>query len=199
MSEQAWWYISRASGMVAWGLITLAVLWGLTLSTKVLGKRNVPAWLLDLHRFLGGLSIVFTAIHLGGLAADSYLYFGWAEVFVPMASEWQPGAVAWGVVALYLLLAIEITSLLMRRLPRRLWRAIHQLSFVLYGLATIHGVTAGTDATNGIYVWLSVASVQFVLFLTLIRVVAARRAKRRPAVTKSSSTPTKQPLAPASS
>ena len=44
---------------------------------------------------------------------------GPAELFVPLASAWKPGAVAWGVVALYLLLAIEITSLLQRRIPRR--------------------------------------------------------------------------------
>jgi hypothetical protein len=43
------------------------------------------------------------------------------------------------------LLAVEITSLLRKRISKRLWRATHYLSFPLFILATAHGVTAGTD------------------------------------------------------
>ncbi|RMH81966.1 MAG: ferredoxin-NADPH reductase, partial [Actinomyces sp.] len=64
MNPQVWWYASRASGIVAWILITASVMWGLTLSTRVLGKKATPAWLLDLHRYLGGMAVVMTGIHL---------------------------------------------------------------------------------------------------------------------------------------
>ena len=70
-----------------------------------LSRRPRPAWVLDLHRFLGVLAVVFAGVHLLGLVADSYVHFGPAELFVPLASSWRPGPVAWGVVALYLLLA----------------------------------------------------------------------------------------------
>ena len=116
MNSQVWWFVARSSGIIAWALLTLSVVWGLLLSTKVSATRIAarklrPAWILDLHRHLGGLAVIFTAIHLIGIAADSYVTFGWADIFVPMASEWKPGAVAFGVVSLYLLLAIEATSL----------------------------------------------------------------------------------------
>ena len=34
MSGQFWWYVTRASGIVAWLLLTASVLWGIVLSTK---------------------------------------------------------------------------------------------------------------------------------------------------------------------
>jgi predicted ferric reductase len=130
---------------VAWGLLATSVLLGLLLSTKILGGRPRPAWLLDLHRYLGGAAVVFTAIHVATTVADSYVHFGLAEILVPFIGSWHPVAVGWGIVATYLLVAVELTSLLRARLPLRLWRATHYLSFPLFALASVHSLTAGTD------------------------------------------------------
>ena len=54
MSEQVWWYLTRASGIVAWLMLTASVIWGIVLSTKAFPEQRRPAWLLDLHRWLGG-------------------------------------------------------------------------------------------------------------------------------------------------
>ena len=143
VSSQVWWFVSRSSGIIAWALVSLSVAWGLFISTKAVAKASSPAWLLDLHRYLGGLSVAFTAVHLIGLWADSYVEFGWAEMFVPLSTEWKPWPVAFGIVALYLLVAVEATSLMMCHLPRRWWRAIHHLSLPLYVMATYHGIVGG--------------------------------------------------------
>ena len=177
MNPHLWWYIARASGMVAWVLITASVVWGLILSTR-LTRRPKPAWFLDLHRFLGGLSVVFVGVHLAGLVADNYTHFGLASLLVPLASAWHPVAVAWGVVGMYLLVAIEITSLLMRRLPRRLWRAVHFTSFGLFALTTIHALTAGSDAGNVAVQWFALGSCAVVAFLMLVRILSSRRTDR---------------------
>ena len=178
MNDQLWWFVARASGIVALVLVTLAVVWGLFYSTRLLGGKPTPRWLLDLHRFLGGLSVLFTGVHLAALVADNYVHFGVAEILLPFASEWQPGAVAWGVVALYLLVAVEATSLMQRRLPRRLWRGVHVTSWVLYWLAVVHGVTAGTDAGNRAYVAVTLVGVGVVLFLTVVRMLTSRRVRK---------------------
>jgi predicted ferric reductase len=175
MSSQVWWFVARSSGIVAWALVTLAVAWGLFISTKAVAKATSPAWLLDVHRFVGGLSVVFTAIHLFGLWADSYVTFGWTELFVPMASEWKPGAVAFGIVTMYLLIAVEATSLMMKRLPRRVWRWVHRASLPLYVMATYHGLRAGTDHGNQAFRVAALASINIVAFLTVVLVLAARR------------------------
>ena len=51
-----------------WALLAAATLWGLALSTKVLGKRPRPNWLLDMHRWLGGTALAFTGVHVGAAA-----------------------------------------------------------------------------------------------------------------------------------
>lgn len=152
MSAQVWWYAARAGGIVAWALLTASTAWGLALSSRAFGRRPRPAWLLDLHRYLGGLAVVFVGVHLASLVADTYVHFGLADLLLPFASSWHPVAVAWGVVAMWLLLAVELTSLARRSLPRRVWRRVHYASFPLFLLTTVHGVTAGTDATGPIVV-----------------------------------------------
>jgi len=110
------WYVARAAGLVSWALLAAATLWGLALSTRALGDRPRANWLLDLHRWLGGTALAFTGVHVVALLADQYVHFGVAEILVPFTSSWHPVAVAWGVVAAYLLLAVELTSLARNRL-----------------------------------------------------------------------------------
>jgi predicted ferric reductase len=179
MNEKLWWYVARSTGIVAWALVAAAVIWGLLLTTRLLGGQPAPKWLLDLHRFLGGLAVVFTTLHLVGLVADTYTDFGLADLLVPLASAWKPLPVALGVVAFYLLVAVEVSSLAMRRIPRRWWRWIHLSSFGSFWLATIHGVAAGTDSSNP-WLWVSyVITAGAVIFLTLLRVLADRRSPAR--------------------
>lgn len=184
MNEQLYWFVARSGGIVAWALVTLSVCWGLFVSTKAAAKASQPKKLLDLHRFLGGLSVVFTAIHVAGLMLDSYVQFGWYEVLVPWGSEWKPTAVAWGVIGMYLLIAVEVTSLFMKRLPRAIWMQVHRLSFGLYVFATLHGLQAGTDTRNVWYRMAMLASINIVAFLTVILVFAHRKTARSKATTK---------------
>jgi sulfoxide reductase heme-binding subunit YedZ len=182
MTSQFWWYVARSSGIVAWALASLSVIWGLLLSTRLLDRKPSPRWLLDLHRYLGGLTVVFVAMHLTGLVADNYVHFGVADLLVPFASAWRTTAVAWGVVAFYLLVAVEVTSLMMKRLPRKAWHAVHLTSYVLFWMAALHGATAGTDSSNRVFVTATIGSIVLVTFLTLYRIVVGKRAVSRPRV-----------------
>lgn len=174
MTTQVWWHVARATGIVAWALLSASVIWGLLLTTRLARGRPTPAWLLDLHRFLGGTAVLATAMHLGGLVADDFVHFDVVDLTVPFASSWKPGAVALGVVSVYLLAAIELTSLLMRRLPRRAWRAVHMSSYVLFWTATFHFLLAGTDATNVLAVLGIDLVTVTVVFLTLVRILSPR-------------------------
>ena len=148
MSSKAAWYAARASGLVAWALVLAAILWGVLLATRVLGRRPTPAWLLSLHRYLGALAVAFVGVHVGAILLDTYTDFGVLDVLVPFTGSWHPVAVAWGIVAMYLLVAIEVTSLLRNRISPGVWRAIHLLSYLLFALTTVHMLAAGTDARS---------------------------------------------------
>jgi len=148
------------------------------LSTRLVRRKGVPAWLLDLHKFLGTLSIVFVGVHLVALWADNFVYFGPREMVVPFASAWRPGAVAWGIAATYLLVAIQLTSWMMKRLPRKLWHSVHLLSIPMFALATVHGFTSGADNKNLAVQWVALTGGLFVFLLVAFRVLAPRRSRR---------------------
>jgi methionine sulfoxide reductase heme-binding subunit len=145
LPDRITWYATRASGLVTWALILASIVWGLLLATRVLGRRPAPAWILSLHRYLGALAVAFLGVHVGALLVDNYTNFTVVNVLVPFTGSWDPVAVAWGIVGMYLLLAIEITSLVRHRLSVRSWRVVHLASYFLFATATIHMLTAGTD------------------------------------------------------
>ncbi|WP_020659089.1 2Fe-2S iron-sulfur cluster-binding protein [Amycolatopsis benzoatilytica] len=166
---QFWWFTARAGGIVAWTLLTATVVWGLLLRTRLL-PRTPPRPLLELHRFLAGLAVAFTALHLVGLLLDDYVRFDVVDLLVPFAAGWRPVPVAFGVLSLYLLIAIVVTSVLMRRLGRTWWHRVHLVAYLLFWSATAHLLTAGTDAGNSGLRLVVVAAIAVVLFLTLLRV-----------------------------
>ena len=178
-STQIWWFTARAGGLVAWALAALSILWGLALSTRALGRKPRAPWLLDLHRFLGGLTVVFVFVHMTGLWADQYVHFSVTQLLVPFAATWKPLAVAWGVVAFYLLLAVELTSLLRSRVPARVWRVVHLSSFVLFALATIHLLGAGTDRRTGLLRLVVMAVTIGIVAVTMLRLVMADEREQR--------------------
>ena len=180
MSGMLPWYVARSSGLIAWALLAASVLWGLAISTRVLRGTPRPSWLLDLHRYLGGIATVFVGVHIVALLGDTYMHFGLASVLVPFASSWHPVAVAWGVTAFYVLLAVELTSLLRTRIPKRLWRATHYASFPLFVVATIHSVSAGTDARTWVFEVVATLTMMTVAALTALR-IQSRRLPARPA------------------
>ena len=175
LDPKTWWYVTRATGFVSWALLAIAVLWGLFITNKTLTRTTAPAWVLDLHRHLGGLAVVFVAVHVGALPLDGYTHWGWSDLFVPMSTKWHPGAIAFGIVGMYLLIAIEVTSLLGRRFPKKWWRRVHMLSFPLYIVASIHLFAAGTDAGNEVARWMVVTVSTLVVFLTGVRGLAAAK------------------------
>ncbi len=174
MNPQIWWFLSRASGTVAWFLLTTSVLLGILLPAKMFPSQR-PAWITDLHRWVGGLTVTFLTLHLTGLAIDSYVDFGWTEILVPFASEWKQIPVALGVVAFWLMVMVQASSLIMKRLSRTLWRRLHLLSYPTFALTSLHGTLAGTDASNWIYAVSSIAAVIAVVFAASFRILAGRR------------------------
>ena len=169
------WYVARASGLTAWCLVVLSVARGLVMSSKPKWKGMPPAWRLDLHRFLGSLALFFTALHVGALMIDPSVPFRVVDVLVPFASHWRPGAVAGGVIGLYLLVVVEVTSLLMRNLPRRWWHRIHLSSLVLLVAATLHGLQSGSDVGNQAVELTLVAAGLLLVPLAVFRLWRVRR------------------------
>jgi DMSO/TMAO reductase YedYZ heme-binding membrane subunit len=168
--KHIWWYTARSSGIVALALLGASVLWGLALSTKVLRGKPRPNWILDLHRFLGGLALIFVGIHMIGLYLDSFLKFSITNMLVPTSMTYHPVAAAWGVVAFYLLVAVELTSLARKRLSKKVWRWTHYLSFPLFVLSVVHTLWIGSERHNPLLRWGVIGTVIVVAGLTFERI-----------------------------
>jgi predicted ferric reductase len=194
MSSQLVWYVARAGGIVAWGLAAASVVWGLALSTHVLGRTPRPAWLFDLHRFLGGVAVIFTGVHVVAILFDTYVHFSLVNVLVPFTGTWHPAAVAWGIAAMYLLVAVEVTSLARSRIPKALWRRVHFASFALFAVSTIHMLTAGTDRHSPALLLATAVTWLVIAGLTALRIVRSASAPRPVARTTGDRRPAPRPV-----
>jgi DMSO/TMAO reductase YedYZ heme-binding membrane subunit len=76
---------------------------------------------------------------------------------------------------MYLLAAVEITSLMRRRLSKRVWQRTHYLSFPLFAFSTIHLITSGTDMGNPVLRWSLVGVIGAFAILTWVRIEDAGR------------------------
>lgn len=175
MNGQFWWNVSRSAGIMAWLLVSTSILWGVLLATRVVSPGPKPAWLLDLHRWLATLSLAFTGLHMAALVADSYVSFTLAGVLIPFAAAWKPGSVALGIVSMYALVAIQLTSLAMKSISRVLWRRIHMSSYAVFAIITLHALLAGSDTGTRIFTSFSTALVMVTAAVVSLRLIVGRK------------------------
>ncbi len=199
ITSGALWYASRATGVVSLLLLTAVVLLG------ILGNRGVrlpglPRFATpELHRSLSLLSVVFLAVHIASVVVDPYVTIGWVETVVPWTGTYRPFWVGLGAVALDLVIALIVTSLVRVRMGRRSWRVIHWLAYAAWPAALAHGLGAGTDLSSGWFLPLVIGLAGMVAGaagwrLALARSQIPRAAQaatrlRRPAPTEDSPTP----------
>lgn len=146
MSTQILWFATRGAGVVTLILFSAVTCLGL-LSVARAQSSWWPRFLtVELHRTLALLSVAFVAIHVATAVFDPFTHLGIAAALVPLASAYRPLPVAFGVVSVWLVGAVIVTSLLRERIGHRLWRAIHWTAYASWPLAVEHTLTAGSDA-----------------------------------------------------
>lgn len=140
------WNVARAGGFTAYILLALAVIAGLALSTQLQSPARWPRLINnELHNFLTLLSTIFLGVHILAVWLDPFTHFGWDEMLIPLASHYRPEWMALGIVALYMGIAIGISTLLRPRIGYTWWRKLHVLTLGIWALATIHGIGTGSD------------------------------------------------------
>jgi methionine sulfoxide reductase heme-binding subunit len=147
--NQAFWFASRATGLVSLLLITATVVLGASHSGRS-ATRSWPRFTVHaLHRNVSLLSMAFLAVHIATAIVDPYAGIAWIDAAVPFVSAYHPFWLGLGAVASDLVLALIVTSLLRTRIPLRLWRGVHLASYALWPLALAHGLgTGGSDSTQ---------------------------------------------------
>lgn len=147
MFDQVLWFATRGAGAVSLLMFTAATCLGLVTVVRFQAAGWPRFFNYEMHRRVSLLSIVFLAVHILTAVFDPFTSLGVAAALVPLASTYRPVPVALGVIALYLFIALTVSSLLRRHIGQKTWRAIHWTSYAMWPMALLHGITAGSDAS----------------------------------------------------
>ena len=146
MSSTSLWYATRASGLMAMILLTLTMVLGLVTTTRA-RARNWPGFAQqEIHRRISMIAVVFLGIHVLTSVLDTYVNISWAAIVIPFTSSYKSFWVGVGAVALDLMIAVFVTSLLRARMRPGTWRAVHWLAYLTWPVALAHTFGMGTDA-----------------------------------------------------
>ena len=175
MSSTALWYATRATGLMAMILLTLTMVLGLTTTTRA-RARNWPGFAQqELHRRISMVAVVFVGAHVLTSVLDTYVSISWASVVIPFTSSYARLWVGVGAVALDLMIAVFVSSLLRTRMRPGTWRAVHWLAYLSWPVALAHTFGMGTDAGEGWVIALGAACVAAVAVALVWRIREAAR------------------------
>ena len=173
---KAYWFISRSSGVLAYLLLTLGVMWGLIQSSGI-GRPTIPPLLsLGLHSFLNWGGLAMGALHGLILLGDNYIKLSLADVTIPFVSPYKSFLVGLGVLGFYLMFMLSSSFYARKWLGQKFFRNLHYVSYPTYLLVTWHSLGTGSD--SGLLWPLYTASLGGVLLLTFWRIIGARQARQ---------------------
>jgi sulfoxide reductase heme-binding subunit YedZ len=138
------WITSRAAGMLALLLSSLAVCAGLLMSSRLARGRG-----LDLragHEALALATMIAIGVHAVALLGDRYLHPGLADISVPFVSGYKTFWTSTGILAGWATAALGLSYYARARIGQRRWRKLHSLTLVAWLLGLAHSLGEGTDA-----------------------------------------------------
>lgn len=166
------WYLTRASATSAYVLLTVTVILGMLRSIARQASERL-SWVVDeLHQVAATLTGLLIVTHLMTLLLDPVLPFSLANLLIPLGEPYRPTAVRYGVIALYLMGVVLVSSWIRRRLSYRMWRGIHYFALLAFALVTVHGFLAGSDKGEPWMRALYAGSAAAVAFLFMVRLFA---------------------------
>jgi sulfoxide reductase heme-binding subunit YedZ len=175
------WIWLRAAGIGAYVALFLSVMWGLVSSTGLVTKRVSKPAGNHFHAVVAATGLALLAIHLVLLVMHEYMPFDVLDVLVPMRDTYRPVAIAFGIVAMYMMVVVTVSSWARKRLSKNLWRGLHLLAAPAFMLALLHGVWSGSDTRRPWVVAMYAASGLLVLLLVLVRAFTYGYRPPRPA------------------
>ena len=171
MSTTALWYTTRATGLVALVLLTIAMVLGLLSSVRY----QRPGWprfvTLGLHRNVSLLALAFTVVHVLTTVLDTFVSIPIQDAVIPFIGSYRTLWLGFGAIAFDLMLALIATSLLRTRMSFRSWQIVHWTAYACWPVAVLHGLGTGTDTPVRWVLALTAACVAVVAGLALWRLL----------------------------
>ena len=143
--DPTFWLIARATGLLAFSLVSATVIAGLVLKGRALPMLR-PAGITDVHRFLSLLGLMAVALHGVALVLDSTVEVTLPALVVPGLVPYRPLWTGVGVVVAELMLLVHLSFRYRRRIGVQTWRRLHWVTYGIFVGAAAHGLLSGTDS-----------------------------------------------------
>ncbi len=169
----ALWYLTRGAGAVTLLLLTASLVLGIMHVQRGRPGRAPRLLVESAHRTISLLVLVVLTLHVVTAVLDPFAPIRLLDAFVPFASAYRPLWLGFGAVALDLLLALTVTSLVRARLGYRAWRAVHWAAYACWPVAVAHGLGTGSDARTTWLLALTLGCVAAVVLALGVRLAAS--------------------------
>lgn len=138
------WHVTRASGLVAYVLLTVAIIAGLYMQ---IGKqKGTPLGITPfIHETTAHWAMYLTIFHTVILLFDTYVDLAWYEIFVPFLSNYHTVSLGLGIMGLYGFVLLFLTTDFRSFFGAAFRRTVHLLSPIIYVVSTFHGIFLGSD------------------------------------------------------
>ena len=172
------WQLIRSTGLTAYILYTVSMVWGLALSSKIVKDWSPGTLSMLLHASVSWLGTGFAAIHALLLLFDEYVTYTIPEILIPFVGPYRPLAVGLGTLTFWIMLLVSFSFAIKKRLKHKRWKLLHMSSYAGFFMVTGHALFAGTDADKlGFQVMVTLA-VLLTIILTGYRMRAGKPAHR---------------------
>ena len=163
------WLMLRAAGIASYLMLFATVAWGLIGTTSVVGRRVSRATAVAIHQFMSTVAFLFLGVHLAGLLLDRFVPFTVLDLLIPLRASFKPWATALGILAMYTVVIVLVSSWVRKGIGTKWWRRLHLLAVPAFGMAMVHGAFAGTDTVRP-WMWITyLVTGGLVVFLMLLR------------------------------
>ncbi len=172
------WILARSGGVMAYLLVTAAVVLGLCVKTRALSRVR-PVVVVDLHRLVSLLALGALVIHVGGLLLDLNKPAPLVAYVVPGLMDYRPVWTGIGVATAELMIVIHLSFRFRARIGARVWRRLHWATYLVFAGATTHGLASGSDSNLSWAQAMYAGALSLVIGLTAWRATGTRPAPRR--------------------
>lgn len=178
------WNVTRAAAITSYLLLFISMLTGLTFKLPIFPK-NSQKILLNTHEATGWFGLLFGMVHGLVLVFDTdYTSYTIFNILIPFTVEHNAISLSLGIFAFYGFLLLVLSTDFLKKLGKRVWKAIHFLAFPTFYAALFHGFLMGTDSQT---IWMLIIYIftgSSVLILTILRIVQATQLKRKQVMAK---------------
>ncbi len=181
--------IARVIGLLGLALLIVSSIGGTLLASRTAQRiKFLKGKTFTYHRTISIVGAALFLLHpVPLLLAHTTTGMRWWNVFVPFTAPKQGILIAWGTVAAYTLLVVTVTSLNIKKMPRRQWRILHYGTYLVLGLGLVHALTISNEFAR--YepfrieepdkFLLAVVAVPIVLLFPIWRIITAQRLRAR--------------------